>query len=480
MCCLMLANSSSTPLIEWARARGAKWSTHLEVRDGSRGRGVFAKAPIKNGELLLRLPMALAVRPSPQLMDLVSSRKCSSLVALALTVLHELKVQNPRLPFFEDLATNPLPTIPSLWDETDLVHIDGTSLINNGQTPADAACATKSSFVEHVLPLMQMLGEEFLPKKVHTQKFFGDALAWCISRALQGRLSFEQGGASLWPYLGADGPETSLQNGAGMFLLPLFDLINHSTENKDRCTTLTRVDGDKDGSDAFEMRAHRDLAANEEVLHSYGPHGAAELLRTYGFIETSPHTRIILSVDQVVAAATGFLAREGTQPLEEHAAQMRLDALRKAGQLPVGDIFQVGMTVPPALLTLVQVLVMGDNEVRAWVDAGSIQLGEDWLDEESVSDVIGTLLELVEVMTPVPQKKGAGGQAEVLGAALREEEARVVREFKRGVLMMVMSLGDDADDDEGDEEEDDEEEDEDEDAEAGAGGAGPAAKKRKV
>ena len=108
------------------------------------------------------------------------------------------------------------------------------------------------------------------------------------------------------------------------------------------------------------------------------------------------------------------------------------------------------------------------------------QLGEDWLDEESVSDVIGTLLELVEVMTPVPQKKGAGGQAEVLGAALREEEARVVREFKRGVLMMVMSLGDDADDDEGDEEEDDEEEDEDEDAEAGAGGAGPAAKKRKV
>ena len=46
--------------------------------------------------------------------------------------------------------------------------------------------------------------------------------------------------------------------------------------------TYCRVDGDGDAVDALEMRAERDVAAGEEVLHSYGTHGAAELLRTYG------------------------------------------------------------------------------------------------------------------------------------------------------------------------------------------------------
>ena len=48
--------STFANLRDWCCERGAEWSPTLEVRDGERGRGVFATAPIKEGELLLRLP----------------------------------------------------------------------------------------------------------------------------------------------------------------------------------------------------------------------------------------------------------------------------------------------------------------------------------------------------------------------------------------------------------------------------------------
>jgi len=105
-------------LIEWARAGGAKWSASLEVRsDGSRGRGVFATAPIQKGDLLLRLPMSMAVRPCGRLKDMVAKGSCSPLLALALTVVHELNVRSPQTSgYFADLASAPPPDIPALWE----------------------------------------------------------------------------------------------------------------------------------------------------------------------------------------------------------------------------------------------------------------------------------------------------------------------------------------------------------------------------
>ena len=49
-------------LLEWARKQGAHWSSNLEVREGERGRGVFASVDISQGDLLLRLPICLAIK----------------------------------------------------------------------------------------------------------------------------------------------------------------------------------------------------------------------------------------------------------------------------------------------------------------------------------------------------------------------------------------------------------------------------------
>ena len=114
-----LPDDGSAHLISWARQRGAEWSSSLDVKDGARGRGVFANRPIRPGDLLLRLPTSLAVRPSGRLADLVAQGECSNLLALVLTVMHELFVRAPRLPFFHLLATSPPPGCPLLWSGTD-------------------------------------------------------------------------------------------------------------------------------------------------------------------------------------------------------------------------------------------------------------------------------------------------------------------------------------------------------------------------
>lgn len=51
------------------------------------------------------------------------------------------------------------------------------------------------------------------------------SLAWVISRALLGRVSYEHGAASLWPYLGADAPSAVSRHGDGLFLLASFVII---------------------------------------------------------------------------------------------------------------------------------------------------------------------------------------------------------------------------------------------------------------
>ena len=87
------------------------------MRDGERGRGVFATAPIKEGELLLRLPASLIIQPSGPIAKLVANGECSKLLGLALTHMHESRVAEPRAPYFADLASQPPPNVPLRWKE---------------------------------------------------------------------------------------------------------------------------------------------------------------------------------------------------------------------------------------------------------------------------------------------------------------------------------------------------------------------------
>ena len=315
-----------TSLLAWATARGAVWSSALEVRDtGPRGRGVFsAGAGLKKGDVILRLPLSLAVRPSGHLRELCAENKITNVMALALILVHELFADpSSRDPFFELLAASASPAVPLLWDRSTLHLLHGTALMgstaslrsaalggggakpgggppSNVAGPDAALAAAREAFATDVLPAMALAGEEYLPTHIRTMRNFETALAWVTSRGLQGRLNYEVGCAGMWPYLRTDGPPS----GVGPFMLPLFDLINHASDPSERCTHLERPTGE-DGEPApyMEMRADRDVPVGEEVLHCYGAQGAAELLRTYGFSEPSPLSKITVTQAELLVAA---------------------------------------------------------------------------------------------------------------------------------------------------------------------------------
>mmetsp|Transcript_39300 Transcript_39300/g.102444 ORF Transcript_39300/g.102444 Transcript_39300/m.102444 type:complete len:142 (+) Transcript_39300:3-428(+) len=122
---------------------------------------------------------------------------------------------------------------------------------------------------------------------------------------------------------------------------------------------------------------------------------------------------------------------------------------------------------------------MSKRELREWREAGSIELGADFLVEESLPIVVGCLLALAgdrlrrlppaEELPGTAPPRGAGGAA-ALCRALAEQERGLFEVFRRAVLALVVA--DDGDDDDGEEEEEEDalEEDEEEDAEAGPQG----------
>ena len=118
----------------------------------------------------------------------VRNGRCARLLALTLTVHHELHAGPPRKPNFALLAASPLPSVPLLWSRAEVALLEGTSLLPSGATAADAEAATRTVFETDVLPLMRELGDVYMPPAVRTQQHFAESLAWVVSRALLGRL----------------------------------------------------------------------------------------------------------------------------------------------------------------------------------------------------------------------------------------------------------------------------------------------------
>jgi hypothetical protein len=77
---------------------------------------------------------------------------------------------------------------------------------------------------------------------------------------------------------------------AGPFLLPFIDLLNHTSNPHEKCTTLQRTTVTKSSSHDgyFTMVAERHVNKGQEILHSYGQNlSSGQLFQTFGFVEES-------------------------------------------------------------------------------------------------------------------------------------------------------------------------------------------------
>jgi hypothetical protein len=62
-------------VVEWVRRHGGAFDARLEVREGPRGRGVFARAPIAAGETIVDVPISLVIRAN-------DGEPCATIAAL--------------------------------------------------------------------------------------------------------------------------------------------------------------------------------------------------------------------------------------------------------------------------------------------------------------------------------------------------------------------------------------------------------------
>ncbi|GLC35359.1 hypothetical protein PLESTB_000573100 [Pleodorina starrii] len=321
----------------WLRSRGGKIHPELDLFHtlGSGDRGVVARSDIAEGELLLLLPIDCAIympteeefnkRPDafPAAVRYLreSHPGLSPFLATTLVLMSEV-TRGSASPWAAYVATLP-PSCPDCllnWSDEEKQELEGTSLEQSGPDPA------ADVYRRHVAPIVAARSDLWPGLGLRAEAAEGGAEA-----------REEASGPGLRAFLRAAGlvqsrafhleaenwvsgaKEICQLEGGGtqVFLLPGIDMINHSHNPARRNAHLERLNlaqaaaaklleaaaaeaaagaaADADAAAAaagghveafFVMRADKPIKAGEEVLHTYGNLSDAQLLQTYGFVDS--------------------------------------------------------------------------------------------------------------------------------------------------------------------------------------------------
>lgn len=247
-------------LTTWVREHGGMVHDALALtNDSTTGRGLVATRAILQHEVLIQLPIQLAVggQDFPAEEWNPDNNTTASPWLRCLAAYYE-RAAAPQ-------ATEFLPYVQSLPEHYETVwtwtaaevdtYLDGTTAVNQ-QTWACDTVLLNERYQQQVRPYL--LHTQVPIPEENELEFFLKACQ-CIST--RGFHHFQNTEAQY----------------SGPFLLPVIDLLNHSNTHK--CTTLTRT------HDSFIMVAERDVLPDEEILHSYGEDlNASQFLQTFGFV----------------------------------------------------------------------------------------------------------------------------------------------------------------------------------------------------
>lgn len=315
-------------LVQWIENAAGHVNGSLELRVTDQSyRGVFARQDIAVGTLLIRLPSSLVLSGAQGSLSLPSS------------YLHEQETRtvSPWLKcltaYYQATATSSGDTqayIASLpvdyetvwkWSDEELaVNLAGTNTTAaataaGGKGWSGQGVLLRQRYRQHIRPYLLHCG--VLSNTSSTANANVDAAiiaedeynrfeTACQCLSTRGfHLTVQENSPSA----------TESSSYTGPFLLPWIDLLNHGTSGSQACTTLTRLP-----DNTFVMVAECDIAAGEEILHSYGDSlTASHFLQTFGFVpatavqaaaasstrstpNTAPVTPAILSKMEVLEA----------------------------------------------------------------------------------------------------------------------------------------------------------------------------------
>lgn len=293
-------------LVEWIHKNDGFIHPSLILKEtDADARGIYANEDVEKGTLLIRLPSKLAVSGSEfpstymyQSTNEDSERLASPwlrcITALLSTYINEDHKYEQYIKSLPDAYETLIHK--NSWSDNDVqTYLAGTTI--GKMVLQDRQSNTlRTRFDSSVKPYMEANGliNETNVTDDELFKSFQMACACVSTRGfhLKENNKDVSSGASDDAY-------------AGPFLLPFIDLLNHSSNQKDKCTTLQRrtaiaIPGQSNNSmaqDGFFMTAERDVKKDEEILHSYG-NGltSCQLLQTFGFVESSLVDRAIRGV----------------------------------------------------------------------------------------------------------------------------------------------------------------------------------------
>ena len=278
-------------LCDWIVHGGGKVHPALALRPISSAdhRGIFAETDISQGELLIELPRHLALDGSsrPESYEVESKERQASpwLRCLTSYFIAQKQLQNGAIASGGTVShACYLKTLPSSYETVSISwtkeeiesFLSGTSSQGIGEIGADWHMnfeLVRGRYLGQVRPYLvycSVLTQEVDDVESEIREFLH------ASQCLSTRCFHLQQTQSTASPLETE----SSSSYTGPYLLPLIDLLNHSTYPESRCTTL-----ESNGA-SFIMKAERPISAGEEILHSYGNDlTISQFLQTFGFIE---------------------------------------------------------------------------------------------------------------------------------------------------------------------------------------------------
>jgi SET domain len=470
---------------------------HLKRRFESPGlsltkgiRGLFTSSPIQKGEILLQIPSKLALS-GEKLPEKWNDRVASHWLR-CIACLYSAQGVAEFEPYLASLPSE-CETLWQ-WEDREIKYLDGTALGEILKVDRKEG-SLMQRYQEYVLPYLRYL--KIVGKK-HDQNL-EDALdvfrkaSMCISTR----------GFHMMPPDEADEKPTAgtgKEPYVGPFLLPMIDLLNHNEANK--ATTLQR-DGD---TGDFYMKAERDIAGGEEVMHSYGQQlCAAQLLQTFGFVPENliqqasqdlagvrNTTPAVFSKKDLVDACRSVKESTAPRDLEKTMKDNKIegevwdvrdindpekrDTSSIADQILVTPSCTSGSCLSDEIVTLCCIQMLPDEVFKDIFDEGDPNLlGQEVLEDYFLGNLVGLAIltaikTKVEAYGPLGYIPGATMEANddksvlqqllqlqernlqilraIYGSTIRLEEKKALHDLRGEVLSLLASLDDQGSDDE--------------------------------
>lgn len=367
-------------LVEWiCQSHGGFVHQNLRLKGSGSARGVFAVKEISKGETLVSLPANRAVSGSQLPVSYNNDRSVSSWLRCIAAYMEARLKGHHFQPYLESL---PLQYESLLdWSNEEIErYLAGTALCRLVMQDRQEKIL-ETRYREAVRPYLFHLG--LLTKEERDGELQEFRMA-CMCVSTRG-FHLED--------------KDAVGSYSGPFLLPWIDLLNHDPRQK--CTTL-KWDRNKN---CFYMEAERDIAATEEVYHSYGTNlTSAQVLKTFGFVpEESVQAAIngemkdeispamlskweVMSACQAVAKSS-FPSRlrshmSSTADDEEERWELKHDmTTRDLSSLPDEFLISGNEPLSEELVTTISVLLLPEEVYSEFAKDGITRLDMSVLDD---------------------------------------------------------------------------------------------------